>query len=457
MKYISTRGNAPELGFENVLLEGLAKDGGLYIPEIWPSVDYKNLPEGPYFEQAAFIIHPFVDDFVSKEELLSLTERAYSQFPLDDAAPLKEIQKDNYLLELYHGPTLAFKDFAMLLLAEFFNFSLKKRNKKITILGATSGDTGSAAIEAFKDSEHANVFILFPEGRVSDIQRKQMTTVSSQSVYPIEVNGNFDDCQNLVKNLFQDLEFKNQYSLAAINSINWARVAAQIVYYFTSFQKIDAEKVSFSVPTGNFGDIFAGWVAKKMGLPIDRLIVATNSNDILHRAISTGDYFQEKVQATISPSMDIQISSNFERLLFESLGRNSKETASLIEKLKNEKGFTINQSSLEFIRNDFDSGNANEDQIRNTIRLIYNDTGIIIDPHTAVGFFVSKDKLNKSFPMINLGTADPSKFPNAVKDSISIEPNIPNKLDKILKKDEKFDKLEDDPDALKSYIMSKVK
>ena len=284
-----------------------------------------------------------------------------------------------------------------------------------------------------------------------------MTTVSSQSVYPIEVNGNFDDCQNLVKNLFQDLEFKNQYSLAAINSINWARVAAQIVYYFTSFQKIDAEKVSFSVPTGNFGDILAGWVAKKMGLPIDRLVVATNSNDILHRAISTGDYFQEKVQATISPSMDIQISSNFERLLFESLGRNAKETASLIEKLKNEKGFTINQSSLEFIRNDFDSGNANEDQIRNTIRLIYNDTGIIIDPHTAVGFFASKDKLNKSFPMVNLGTADPAKFPIAVKDSISIEPNIPNKLEKILKKDEKFDKLENDSDSLKSYIMNKVK
>ena len=457
MKYISTRGNAPELDFEEVLLEGLAKDGGLYIPKIWPKVDYNNLPKGSYFEQAAFIIHPFVDDFVSKEELLSLTERAYSQFPLDDAAPLKEVQKGNYLLELYHGPTLAFKDFAMLLLAEFFDFSLKKKNKKVTILGATSGDTGSAAIEAFKDSNHVNIFILFPKGRVSDIQRKQMTTVSSKSVYPIEVSGNFDDCQNLVKDLFQDLKFKNEFNLAAINSINWARVAAQIVYYFTSFQKLDVEKVSYSVPTGNFGDILAGWVAKKMGLPIDRLIVATNSNDILHRAISNGNYFQEKVQATISPSMDIQISSNFERLLFESLGRNSKEMTSLIEKLKNEKGFTINQSSLEFIRNDFDSGNASEDQIRDTINLIYKDSGIIIDPHTAVGFFASKDKLNKSFPVINLGTADPAKFPNAIRDSVSIEPSIPHKLAKILKKDEKFDKLEDDPNALKSYIISKIK
>ena len=263
MKYISTRGKAPELGFENVLLSGLASDGGLYIPKSWPKIKYQDLPDGPYYEKAAFVIHPFVEDFLDYEQLKTLTKKAYVNFPQDDAAPLKEIEEGNFLLELFHGPTHAFKDFAMLLLAEFFEVSLKKRNQKITILGATSGDTGSAAIEAFKNSEFANVFILFPKGRVSERQRKQMTTVTSSNVYPIEVNGTFDDCQSLVKSLFENLEFKNNTNLAAINSINWARVVAQIVYYFTSYQKLNSKQISFSVPTGNFGDILAGWVAKK--------------------------------------------------------------------------------------------------------------------------------------------------------------------------------------------------
>ena len=456
MKYISTRGKAPELGFENVLLSGLASDGGLYIPKNWPAIKYQDLPDGPYYEKAAFVIHPFVEDFLDYEQLKILTKKAYINFPQDDAAPLKEIEEGNFLLELFHGPTHAFKDFAMLLLAEFFEVSLKKRNQKITILGATSGDTGSAAIEAFKNSEFANVFILFPKGRVSERQRKQMTTVTSSNVYPIEVNGTFDDCQSLVKSLFENLEFKNNTNLAAINSINWARVVAQIVYYFTSYQKLNSKQISFSVPTGNFGDILAGWVAKKMGLPVDKLIVATNDNDILHRAIARGDYFQEEVKATISPSMDIQISSNFERLLFEALRRDSEELNRLIDKLNAEKGFKINSSSLEFIRNDFTSGKATEKDISKTIKEIYDSSGVVLDPHTAVGFFASKDKIDNKVPMVNLGTADPAKFPDAVIDAIGKEPEIPESLSNILKAEETFFKLDKNDNNLIEFIEDKV-
>ncbi len=456
MKYISTRGKAPELGFEDVLLSGLASDGGLYIPKDWPKVKYQDLPDGPYYEKAAFIIEPFVKGFLDYEQLRILTKRAYANFPQDDAAPLKEIEEGKFLLELYHGPTLAFKDFAMLLLAEFFEVSLKKRNEKITILGATSGDTGSAAIEAFKGNEFANVFILFPKGRVSERQRKQMTSVSSNNIYPIEVKGTFDDCQNLVKALFQNTEFKNSTNLAAINSINWARVVAQIVYYFTSFQKLNSERISFSVPTGNFGDILAGWAAKRMGLPVDKLIVATNDNDILHRAISSGDYFQEEVKATISPSMDIQISSNFERLLFESLNRDSAKLNDLIDKLNKDKGFKLNETSLEFIRNDFSSGKATENDITKTIKEIYDNSGVVLDPHTAVGFFVSKDKIDKKIPMVNLGTADPAKFPDAVVNAIGKEPDIPEILNKALKGEETVFKVDNNEQELIKFIKNRV-
>ena len=456
MKYISTRGKAPELGFEDVLLSGLASDGGLYIPKDWPKVKYQDLPDGPYYEKAAFIIEPFVKGFLDYEQLRVLTKRAYANFPQDDAAPLKEIEEGKFLLELYHGPTLAFKDFAMLLLAEFFEVSLKKRNEKITILGATSGDTGSAAIEAFKGNEFANVFILFPKGRVSERQRKQMTSVSSNNIYPIEVKGTFDDCQNLVKVLFQNTEFKNSTNLAAINSINWARIVAQIVYYFTSFQKLNSEKISFSVPTGNFGDILAGWAAKRMGLPVHKLIVATNDNDILHRAISSGDYFQEEVKATISPSMDIQISSNFERLLFESLNRDSAKLNDLIDKLNKDKGFKLNEASLEFIRNDFSSGKATENDITKTIKEIYDNSGVVLDPHTAVGFFVSKDKIDKKIPMVNLGTADPAKFPDAVVNAIGKEPDIPEILNKALKGEETVFKVDNNEQELIKFIKNRV-
>ena len=452
MKYISTRGKAPELGFEDVLLSGLANDGGLYIPKEWPELDYKDLPTASYPEQAAYVIYPFVSDFINFEVLNDITSQAYSQFPTKKAIDLKEVEKGNYLLELFHGPTLAFKDFAMLLLAQFFETSLSKRNKSITILGATSGDTGSAAIEAFKDNKHCTVFILFPKGRVSEIQRKQMTTVDSASIYPIEIDGTFDDCQNLVKHLFQNLEFKEEVSLGAINSINWARVAAQIVYYFSTFQQLQSNKVSFSVPTGNFGDVLAGWVAKKMGLPIDKLIVATNDNDILDRAISNGDYFQEEVKATTSPSMDIQISSNFERLLFESLNRDSAKLRNLFKELNENKGFRISNDALAFIRNDFKSGKASEEIVKDTISRIHKASNIIIDPHTAVGFYASASELNFNVPMVNLGTAHPAKFSKAVIDAIGLEPEIPDRVKNIINKKEKFTQLENNSETLISFI-----
>ncbi|MBP56504.1 MAG: threonine synthase [Rhodobiaceae bacterium] len=452
MKYISTRGKAPELGFEDVLLSGLASDGGLYIPKEWPKVDYKELPTTSYSEQAAYVIYPFVKDFLNYEELNDITSQAYSQFPSKEAIGLKEVEKGNYLLELFHGPTLAFKDFAMLLLAQFFETSLSKKNKSITILGATSGDTGSAAIEAFKNNKHCTVFILFPKGRVSEIQRKQMTTVDSASIYPIEIDGTFDDCQNLVKNLFQNLEFKEEMCLGAINSINWARVAAQIVYYFSTFQQLKSNRVSFSVPTGNFGDVLAGWVAKKMGLPIDKLIVATNDNDILDRAISNGDYFQEEVKATTSPSMDIQISSNFERLLFESLNKDSEKLRNLFIELKENNGFRIDNDTLSYIKNDFKSGKASERKVKDTISRIYKVSNIILDPHTAVGFYASAKKLDADVPMVNLGTAHPAKFSQAVIDAIGLEPEIPDRLKNIINKKEKFTELDNNSEALIGFI-----
>ena len=335
MEYISTRGKSKNLQFEDVLLTGLAPDGGLYVPKEWPLLNYNELKNTDYHKIAAEILHPFLSSFVSYNDLIKLTENAYRSFETKEMAPLVQLEENRYILELFHGPTLAFKDFAMLLLAELFDLSLKKRNEKITIIGATSGDTGSAAIEAFKNSQNVNVFIFFPKGRVSEVQRKQMTTTDGSNIFPIEIDGTFDDCQNIVKDLFKDNIFNTEVKLGAINSINWGRIAAQIVYYFTSFKLLKNDLVSYSVPTGNFGDILAGWVAKQMGLPIKNLMIATNENDILSRALKTGIYSIDRAKATISPSMDIQISSNFERLLFEAYDRNSLSIDNLMDNLKN--------------------------------------------------------------------------------------------------------------------------
>ena len=349
MEYISTRGKSKNLQFEDVLLTGLAPDGGLYVPKEWPLLNYNELKNTDYHKIAAEILHPFLSSFVSYNDLIKLTENAYRSFETKEMAPLVQLEENRYILELFHGPTLAFKDFAMLLLAELFDLSLKKRNEKITIIGATSGDTGSAAIEAFKNSQNVNVFIFFPKGRVSEVQRKQMTTTDGSNIFPIEIDGTFDDCQNIVKDLFKDNIFNTEVKLGAINSINWGRIAAQIVYYFTSFKLLKNDLVSYSVPTGNFGDILAGWVAKQMGLPIKNLMIATNENDILSRALKTGIYSIDKAKATISPSMDIQISSNFERLLFEAYDRDSLSIDNLMDNLKNSKA----NNTLRAYKSDF--------------------------------------------------------------------------------------------------------
>ena len=456
MKYISTRGESKELGFEEVLLKGLAPDGGLYVPLEWPSLDFNKLNNQFYWQDAADILYPFFKDFINKEELNLLTKKAYSSFEIEDMTPLIQLDDNKYLLELFHGPTLAFKDFAMLLLAELFDLSLKKRNERITIIGATSGDTGSAAIEAFKNSENVNIFIFFPKDRVSEIQKKQMTTTIGEGVFPVEINGTFDDCQNIVKALFNDLNFNNEVNLGAINSINWGRIAAQIVYYFTSFKLIKNGPISYSVPTGNFGDILAGWVAKKMGLPVDNLLIATNENDILARALENGIYSIDKAKATMSPSMDIQISSNFERLLFEAYDRDSIEIKNLMGSLKENNEFVIDKNALSFIKEDFLAKSINERATSDCIADVYKKSGYILDPHSAVGY-AATEVLPSDKPIITLGTAHPSKFPNAVKASLGTIPNMPERLKKVMSGDEKFSEMSIDISKIKDFIRSNIK
>ena len=456
MKYISTRGESKELGFEEVLLKGLAPDGGLYVPLEWPSLDFNKLNNQFYWQDAADVLYPFFKDFINKEELNLLTKKAYSSFETEDMTPLIQLDDNKYLLELFHGPTLAFKDFAMLLLAELFDLSLKKRNERITIIGATSGDTGSAAIEAFKNSENVNVFIFFPKDRVSEIQKKQMTTTIGEGVFPVEINGTFDDCQNIVKALFNDLNFNNEVNLGAINSINWGRIAAQIVYYFTSFKLIENGPVSYSVPTGNFGDILAGWVAKKMGLPIDNLLIATNENDILARALENGIYSIDKAKATMSPSMDIQISSNFERLLFEAYDRDAIKIRNLMNSLKENNEFVIDNNALSFIKKDFLAKSINEKATSDCIADVYKKSGYILDPHSAVGY-AATDVLSSDKQIITLGTAHPSKFPNAVKGSLGSIPDMPERLKKVMNGDEKFSEMSIEISKIKDFIRSNIK
>ena len=455
MKYISTRGKSKDLKFEDVLLTGLAPDGGLFVPNKWPSLNYKEIKDGDYYKVAAEILFPFLDDFIDLDELIKLTKNAYRSFEIKDMAPLVHLEDNRYILELFHGPTLAFKDFAMLLLAELFDRSLKKRNENITIIGATSGDTGSAAIEAFKNSKNVNVFIFFPKGRVSEIQRKQMTTTNGHGVFPIEIDGTFDDCQNIVKDLFKDKIFNDEVKLGAINSINWGRIAAQIVYYFTSFKILKHGPISYSVPTGNFGDILAGWVAKKMGLPIKNLMIATNENDILDRALKTGYYSVDRAKATMSPSMDIQISSNFERLLFEAYNRDSKIVFNSMESLKKNNEFKIDENALNFIKKDFLATSISEKDTQKCILDVYKKTGYILDPHSAVGYAASKLMSNEG-SVVTLGTAHPSKFPLAVEKSINKKPDVPERLKKIMDKQENFYKMEIDLAKIKNFISSKI-
>ena len=459
MKYISTRGEAPELNFEEVLLTGLARDGGLYVPKSWPvlSKDTIKAMRGQSYQQVAFIVlSPYVCPEIPEDDLKELINKAYSSFRHDAIVPLAQLDGNEWILELFHGPTLAFKDVALQLLGHLFGYVLGKRSEKITIVGATSGDTGSAAIDCVQGRNFAEIFMLHPKGRVSDVQRRQMTTVIEKNVHNIAIEGDFDDCQAMVKALFNDLEFRDKINLSAVNSINWARVMAQIVYYFTSAVALGApdRKVSFSVPTGNFGDVYAGYIAKQMGLPIDQLIVATNTNDILSRTLSNGEYKVGETIPTISPSMDIQVSSNFERLLFNIYDANGAEVRALMENLKQSGQFNITDDRLDIAKQTFNAMRVSEDETKKTIADVFNRGGQVIDPHTAVGVNAARKNWNdKSVPMISLSTAHPAKFPEAVKEMTGVHPELPSHMANLFEREEKFDVLPNDLDVLKKYIL----
>ncbi len=456
MHYISTRGRAPALAFEDTMLAGLARDGGLYVPDALPTVSADQISDlaGLSYEEAAFrVIRPFLGDIFDDGTLRGLIERAYAGFGHVARAPLVQLGPGHFLLELFHGPTLAFKDFAMQLIGQFFQEVLGRRGERITVVGATSGDTGSAAIEAFRGLPNVDVFILFPAGRVSEVQRRQMTTPEESNVHALAVEGDFDDCQAAVKAMFSDACFRDEVGLAAVNSINWARVLAQTVYYFTSAVALGAphRRVSFTVPTGNFGDVYAGLIAKRMGLPIDRLVVATNTNDILHRTFSSGAHRKEGVIATISPSMDIQVSSNFERALFDVYDRDGGAVAALMDELR-QGGFALSQGALGRLRDDFDSGRASEDETRETIERIAATTGQTICPHTAVGVKVAEEHLDPPAPMITLATAHPAKFPDAVEAATGHRPPLPERMADLFDQPERMTEVPNDIGAITSLI-----
>ncbi|MFO1176410.1 MAG: threonine synthase [Paracoccaceae bacterium] len=456
MRYVSTRGSAPVLGFGEAMLTGLARDGGLYVPETIPAISADQIAAlaGLTYEEAAFrVMRSFVGDAFTDSELGTAIERAYAGFGHPARAPLVQLAPNHFLLELFHGPTLAFKDFAMQLIGQLFQIALARDGRRITIVGATSGDTGSAAMEAFRGLENVDVFILYPHGRVSEVQRRQMTTPAENNVHALAVDGTFDDCQSRLKDMFNDFAFRDEVGLAGVNSINWARVLAQVVYYFTSAVSLGAphRKVSFTVPTGNFGDIFAGYIAKRMGLPIDRLVVATNQNDILHRCLTTGRYQMGEVHPSISPSMDIQISSNFERALFDAYGRDGRAVAQLMDELKSTGGFAVSQGALEWLRGQFDSGRVSEGDTTATIRAMRAATGELLCPHSAVGVKVAGDHLGQ-VPMITLATAHPAKFPDAVEAATGIRPGLPPRMADLFARPERVTRVANDLTAIKTIV-----
>ena len=460
MKYISTRGKAPVLSFEEAMLTGLARDGGLYLPQEIPVMSAGDIAalEGQSYEEVAFrVMWPFVGDAFTEEEFRGIIARAYAPFGHAARAPLVQLDQGHFLLELFHGPTLAFKDFAMQLIGQLFEFSLKRSGNRVCIVGATSGDTGSAAIEAFRGLDAVDVFILYPHGRVSEVQRRQMTTPSEDNVHALALDGHFDDCQARVKDMFNDFDFRDAVGLAGVNSINWARVLAQVVYYFNSAVALGAphRKVSFTVPTGNFGDIFAGYIAKRMGLPIDRLVVATNQNDILHRCLSTSEYKPDGVIPSISPSMDIQVSSNFERALYYAYNQDGAAVAQLMDELK-AGGFNVSQGALQALRESFDSGRCDEDETRATIREAWAGMGELLCPHSAVGVKVAEEQRETGTPMITLATAHPAKFPAAVEEASGMHPPLPERMADLYERSERVTRVENDLGALETLIKERT-
>ena len=458
MRYVSTRGEAPALDFVEVMLAGLARDGGLYVPEQWPSLDAKTIAGfagRPYAEVAFEVIKPFVGGTIADADLARMAREAYGTFRHPAVAPLNELDAGLFVLELFHGPTLAFKDLAMQLLARLMDHVLLKRSERTTVVVATSGDTGGAAVEAFRGRAQVDVVVLFPQGRISDVQRRMMTTVPDANVHALAIEGTFDDCQALVKAMFNHHAFRDRVRLSGVNSINWARIVAQAVYYFTAAVALGSpqRKIAFTVPTGNFGDIYAGYVATRMGLPVDRLVVATNVNDILARTFATGTYELRDVVATTSPSMDIQVSSNFERLLFDAYNRDASAVRALMGSLTQSRRFEVSSQALKQMRTLFTADRASEQESAATIRAWMREADYCIDPHTAIGLAVAeKETRDPSVPMVVLSTAHPAKFPDAVAAACGVTPALPEWLADLPQRAERVTTLPADQVAVERYV-----
>jgi len=459
MNYVSTRNSSNRFKFEDVFIKGLADDGGLFIPKSLHKYSQKDLLKFKnleYQELAKKIIHPFIGDFMSENDLSKIIDKSYSVFRKKNVVDLVKIG-DRSVLELFHGPTLAFKDIAMQLLGNFYEYYLSNKNEKINIVVATSGDTGAAAIDAIKGKENINIFVLHPNNRISPVQRKLMTTGKEKNVFNIAVEGNFDDCQNIVKAMFTDKAFAHEIKMSGVNSINWARIIAQSVYYFYSYFLVEdnSKPINFSVPTGNFGDVYAGYLAKKIGLPINKFVVATNQNDILHRAITNGAYNVENVLETISPSMDIQIASNFERLIFDLNNHSDKKTIDVMKDIKEKGKYEIQKENLDKINVDFLSSRMDENEVLNTIKTIYEKFDKVLDPHSAIGYGAF-DKVNLEGNNIVLATAHPCKFPDAIEKAINIKAELPSELAFILDEKENYDILENNLNKIKQHIKERI-
>lgn len=461
MKYVSTRGEAKIASFNEALIEGLARDGGLYVPQHWPQLSADEIAsfKGKSYAEVAYrVIAPFVGDDIPERDLRRMIDEAYATFSHKDVVPLQRLSTGEYILELFHGPTLAFKDVAMQLISRLMDYVLSERNERCTIVGATSGDTGGAATEAFRGRDRIDLIFMFPKGRVSPVQQRMMTAITEPNIHVLAIDGNFDDCQAIVKQLFNNHAFRDRVKLSAVNSINWARIVAQIVYYFTAAVALGApaQKVTFAVPTGNFGDIFAGYVATKMGLPVDRLVVATNVNDILARTLESGRYEIRGVVPTSSPAMDIQVSSNFERLLYDASDRNSSVVREAMHSLGDKGSFVIDKETLANMRSIFLASRVDETETEQTIRDVHRASGYVLDPHTAVGVTATR-KLGldgTKHPLVVLGTAHPAKFPEAVEAACGIEPKLPSAFLDLMSRKERVTNLPNDAEIVADFVLA---
>ena len=457
MNYLSTRDKSLNYNFKDIFLRGLAPDGGLFLPSkirSYNKSELENLSKLSYSDLATEILFNFCSESLSKDELRSVIQDAYKKFKVKEVVSIKKVGNIN-LLELYHGPTLAFKDIAMQVIGNMYDHLKVAEKKPVNVVVATSGDTGSAAIAALNDRKNINLFVLHPHNKISNVQRKIMTTIGSKNIFNIAIEGSFDDCQRIVKDLFNDNHFREQINMSGVNSINWARIICQIVYYFYAYFFLGKEKISFSVPTGNFGDVYAGYVAKKMGLPIDKLIIATNENDILQRVINNGEYKPDKVRPSLSPSMDIQVSSNFERLLFYILNKDDQKVGALMKSLKDDGSFKLNKKEINEIKKDFKAEKINDSETLSIIKEVYDKEKFIIDPHTATAFGAI-NKIGELKNTVALGTAHPYKFLETVKKATGENIEVPHQLEKFMDKDEKFDIVENNNEKIKKYILNKI-